>query len=233
MTLTATLSVSVPLHLLAEPPAGGSGSPAAVIGLHGYAMDAESMMTSVLKKVVPENVFVISLQGPHTTLVPGTESTARPKLAYHWGVSPDPKETRATHRAAVEAALAWAVEQGVDRDRIALVAFSQPTSFNYRLAFDPPGGRPLRAVVGLCGGLPGEWADTAPGSSASLRTAAFHVATKEDPFYSLERVAPFEERLRSRFRRAVFQLHEGPHRVPSASHDAIRAFLEDELAPVP
>src|SRR5206468_3176795 len=92
----------------------------------------------------------------------------------------------------------WLSSRDVDWDRISLAGFSQPCSFNYRVALDPPHGRPFRCVLGFCGGIPGEWAEGKP-TVAAIDTRVLHVSTREDPFYPLDRVASFQDSLGSRF----------------------------------
>ncbi len=179
-------------------------------------------------RLAPPAFLLISAQGPHSTLVPGAEGAgAERKIGFHWGVAPKPEENRATHRKAVAEAIRWAIENGGDPARISLAGFSQPCSFNYRLALDPPHGFPFRAIVSICGGIPGEWTANAPGTAASKATAVLHISAKEDPFYSGERIAPFRERLAARFGDVTHSLYEGGHRIPSASNDEIRKFLAE------
>lgn len=231
--LSATLAISVPLHLTARPPLeAGDGRPPILIGLHGYAMKGEEMM-AFLERLAPPDHLVVSLEGPHSTLIPAADGTPTPKSAFHWGVTPRVDEVRSGHRAAVEAAIRWAVETGGDPERVSLAGFSQPTSHNYRLAMNPPGGRPFRCVVGLCGGLPGEWMDGAPDAptEASKQTAVFHASTRSDQFYPMERIALFPPRLEARFRAVTFRVYDGGHRIPSAALDEARAFLAGAPAP--
>ena len=49
--------------------------------------------------------------------------------------------------------------------------------------------------------------------------------SREDEIYSLDKTAPYRERLAARFRSATHSLYDGGHRVPSASADEVRAFL--------
>jgi len=222
----ATLTLEVPFRLLAVPPREEvSGPPPVLVCLHGYAMDAETMKGLALR-FTPPGFLLISVEGPHTTLAPGTDAPpAEPKLGFHWGVSPRPQENRATHRKAVTAAVAWAIEHGGDPARVSLAGFSQPCSFNYRVALDPPHGRPFRALVAVCGGIPGEWKEPSPGTPASQAAAVLHVSTKEDPYYSMERAAPFRERLAARFGDVTHLTCDGGHRIPSAANEEIRRFL--------
>jgi len=235
-----TRRVSIPLHVLVDDPRpaaeqrlGASPRPPVLIGLHGYAMKAESLL-SILRRFVPEGFLTLALDGPQTTLVPGLEADPEKRHGRHWGVAKDPEENRDCHRQSVAHALQVAEECGADLDRVALCGFSQPCSFNYRLALDPPHGRPFRSVIGICGGVPGEWSDEAPlsgeqnasiGTSRPIPTSVLHVSTREDPFYPLERIAHFERRLAARFESVIHRLHDGPHRVPSAAFPEMRELL--------
>lgn len=225
--METSLTVEVPVRVLAEFPPAAGDHPPILIALHGYAQTA-SMMLPLAKAMAPEGFFVVVVEGPHSTLVEGPTGDVEPQRAFHWGVSPRVDENRATHRACVTAAIRWAEWKGGDPKRVSIAGFSQPTSFDYRLALDPPFDEPLRAVVGICGGLPGEWLgddDRPSGTAASRETAALHVATRDDEFYSLARVAPFEAHLAKRFRTAEVRYHDGGHRIPKDAIPAIREFL--------
>jgi predicted esterase len=228
-TLEATLSIPIPFRLIAERPSGDGPFPI-VLSIHGYAMDAVAML-ALSRRLVPEEALLVAPQGPFSTLVPGTEGSSDRKAGFHWGVSTDPRENRAAHRSAVAAALEWAAAQGGDRERTALLGFSQPCSLDYRLALDPPAGGPLRAVIGICGGIPGEWAEgEGRASDASRACDVLHVSTLEDPFYPLEKVARFSSPLAARFRCATHLVLPGGHRIPTAAQEPVRRFLVTALA---
>jgi predicted esterase len=218
----AFLSVEVPLRLLARPPEGRGPAPV-LLGMHGYGMDAESLL-AILGKVAPPSFLVVSLQGPHSTLVSGVDDPET-KKGFHWGVSPRAEDNRLVHRRAVVAALAWAAQNGGDRSRTVLAGFSQPCSFNYRLAATPPVGLHFGAVLAFCGGVPGEWTGPGEPTAASGAADVLHVSTNHDPYYPAARIAPYREILASRFRSAAHLLFDGGHRVPSASFADVRAFL--------
>ncbi len=220
----AFLSVEVPLRLLARHPEDGVGPAPILLGMHGYGMDAESFL-AVLAKAAPPEFLVVSLQGPHSTLTTGVDDPGT-KRGFHWGVSPRAEDNRLVHRRAVVAALAWATGNGGDRSRTVLAGFSQPCSFNYRLAADPPDGLPFSAVLAFCGGVPGEWTGPGEPTAASGAADVLHVSTNHDPYYPPDRIAPYREILASRFRTASHLLYDGSHRVPSASLPDVRAFLE-------
>jgi dienelactone hydrolase len=221
------LSIPVSFRLFADVPPGSNRDTPVVVALHGYAQDA-AMIRDVARRLSPEGAILLAPEGPFSTLAPGTESEATKKVGFHWGVHPKAEWNRGVHRAAVDAAISWALRNCGDADRVSLVAFSQPCSFNYRLALDPPHGRPFRAIVGICGGLPGEWlAENAmpEGTSASKRTAVLHVSTKDDPFYPAGKIEPYGRHLAARFGSAEHRLYDGGHRIPSAAADVIRAVL--------
>ena len=222
----AYTAIEVPLRLLVRDLAAEAPRPAPIVlGLHGYALDAPSLYP-VLCRMVPDSFLLVAVEGPHSTMVPGKELGADTPRGFHWGVSPRPWENRTAHRNAVEAAIRAAVERGGDAGRVGLVGFSQPCSFNYRLALDPPRGVPFRAIAGLCGGLPGEWTEAEPKATpASRATAVLHVSTKADPFFPVERVAGFAALLEARFAHVDFRLHDGAHRIPGKAIPEVRAFL--------
>lgn len=219
----AVLSVPIPLRLLAVGATGPERSAPILLGMHGYGHDAESLLP-VLLGIAPAGALVLSLQGPESALLEGT-NTSDPRRGFHWGVSPHAEDNRALHRASITEAIAWAGARGGDPNRVLLFGFSQPCSFNYRLALDPPGGVPFRAIAAICGGIPGEWTANEPGTSFSRETDVLHVSTRADEFYALEKVAPYRERLQARFRAVTHSLYDGGHRVPSASASEVRAFL--------
>ncbi len=192
--------------------------------MHGYGMDALPML-GLAKRFSPPSFLLASIRGPQSAYAPGA-SEGEQKVGFHFGVSPDAEDNRAFHRAAVAAAIEWAGRSGGDPERVSLVGFSHSCSFNYRLALAPPHGVPFRAIVGLCGGVPGEWKDDGvPGTSHSRTTPVLHISTRQDEWYPPEKVAPYRGRLEARFASAEHLFFDGGHRAPSASFDAIRAFL--------
>jgi predicted esterase len=224
-----SVPVSVRMRLLANVPEGPGPFPV-LLGLHGYAMRAKPLL-GLMRQFAPEGFLLVSMQGPHSAFVPGAELSAAGERGYHWGVSDTPADNQDGHRACLAAAIGWAVERGGDLNRISLCGFSQPCAHNYRASLGPPHGHPFRAIVGLCGGLPGDWVERAEapeGTVFSRETAALHISTLSDPYYPAERIAPFQAMLSKRFRIARHARYEGAHRAPSAAFPGIREFLAAE-----
>lgn len=227
--VSATISLPLPFHLVGERPDGDGPFPVAV-AIHGFAMDGATML-ALAQRLVPEGALLVAPQGPHSTLVPGTEAAAR-QVGYHWGVARDAVENRAIFRTAMTAAIDWAEEQGGDPARVALLGFSQPCSFAHRLALDPPHGLPFRGVVAICGGVPGEWLEgKGEATEASRATDVLHVSTLEDPWYPPEKITRFAPALAARFRSATHLVLPGGHRIPSAAQESVHRFLSDVLRP--
>ena len=217
--------IQVPLRLYPAEPREPSGGPAPVLlAMHGYAMSPLPML-GIARQLAPPSFLVVAIQGPQSAYAP-ENTPADPKVGFHFGVSPEADDNRATHRAAAAAAIAWAASHGGDPGRVSLVGFSHPCSFNYRLALHPPHEAPFRAVVAICGGLPGKWTDLdPPGTPFSKATHVLHISTRDDEWYPLEKTTPYRNRLAVRFASAEHLLFDGGHRAPSASFDAIREFL--------
>ena len=220
----ATTSISVPLQLFPRLPHAPPLFPL-LLGLHGYGMHAATLFP-LLARMAPDGWGVVAVEGPQSAFLPGEALGPSGARGFHWGVSPRHEDNQAVHRAAVAEAIAWSVARGADPARVSLVAFSQPCSFDYRLALAPPHGHAFRTVVALCGGLPGEWTEPGPGTPTSSATHALHVSTDADEYYPLERVAPFASLLVSRFASARHEIHHGGHRIPSTAIPVVRAFLE-------
>lgn len=221
----AVVSISVPLRLYsALPPEPGPGKAPVLLAMHGYAMTALPML-GLAKQFAPPSHLIVAIQGPQSAYAPDS-SPEEPKVGFHFGVSPDAEDNRAVHRAAVAAAIEWAAGHGGDPSRVSLAGFSHSCSFNYRLALAPPHGAAFRAVVALCGGVPGDWTpDGPPGTSLSKATPVLHVSTREDEWYALEKSTSFKNRLAPRFGSVEQLFFDGGHRAPSAAFPAIREFL--------
>jgi predicted esterase len=100
-----------------------------------------------------------------------------------------------------------------------LLGFSQSCALNYRFAFTHP--ERLRGVVGMCGGIPGDWET----STVYRKTQAdvFHLAGTRDEFYPPERVQDYERQLKTRARSVLFKSYDATHEiVPSMREDVVQ-----------
>ena len=82
-------------------------------------------------------------------------------------------------------------------------------------------------MVGICGGLPGDWpGDGEEAPYQATRAAALHLATREDQFYPPPVTELYPARLGKRIADVEFHLLEGGHRIPSTAQPLVRAWLE-------
>jgi predicted esterase len=86
----------------------------------------------------------------------------------------------------------------------------------------------LRGVVGICGGLPGDWETNE--SYKATAAAVFHLAGNQDEFYPPERVADYAAQLRLRSADVTFKGYEGGHDFVPEMRADIRAWLEAKLS---
>ena len=82
----------------------------------------------------------------------------------------------------------------------------------------------LQGVIGICGGLPGDWETSE--TYRPTEAAVFHLAGRLDEFYTPERVADYEQRLRLRARNVRFQSYEAAHEIVPEMRSDIRTWLE-------
>lgn len=187
------------------------------MALHGYGMTPEIML-ALTRKLLGPSPWIGALAAPfqhYGTLGPGAATV------YNWGTRDHWAEVMRVHHGMVEEGLTrLSRASGLAPDRLVLVGFSQPVGLNYRFALARPGR--LRAVLGLCGGVPGDW-EKLPGGEVTA--ALMHVARSEDEFYPGSQVERFAERLRTRASDVEYHLLPGPHRFPSQAGPLVGAWV--------
>ncbi len=216
-TLKAEIRLHYGLHQPAESPAP------LLIALHGYGANKRQMMREA-KQIAPPNFAIASLQGPHQHLKEPKEPDGPLRFGFGWLTNFKSEESVAVHHRALLDLIKTLSDEGVaDQKRIFLLGFSQSCALNYRFAFAQP--EVLRGVIGICGGLPGDWetSDTYHPTQA----AVFHLAGKLDEFYTPERVADYEQRLRLRASNVRFQSYEAAHEMVPEMRSDIREWLEE------
>ena len=130
-----------------------------LVALHGYG-DNKGRMMRVAREVAPEGFAVASLQGPHQHIKDPREPGGPLRYGFGWLTNFKPEESVALHHRALLDLVGALVEQQVARrDAVFLLGFSQTCALNFRFAFTH--AYALRGVVGVCGGLPGDWEESA------------------------------------------------------------------------
>ena len=198
----------------------GTTAPAPLlIALHGYGANKRQMMREA-QLMAPDNFAIASLQGFHQHIKEPREPGGPLRFGFGWLSNFRSEESQAIHHRALLDLINILSDEGVaDPARVFLLGFSQSCALNYRFAFTHPDR--LRGVIGICGGIPGDW-DT----SASYRPAQFdvlHLAGARDETYPPERVQDYERQLKTRARSVVFKTYDATHEiVPDMRADVVQ-----------
>jgi phospholipase/carboxylesterase len=214
-TLTAQIKLYYDLHVPANTPAP------LLIALHGYGANKRQIMREA-QQMAPEGFAIASLQGFHQHMKEPRETGGPLRFGFGWLTNFHPEESVAIHHQALLDLTSRLIEEGVaDPAQIFLLGFSQSCALNYRFAFTHP--ERLRGVIGMCGGLPGDWEtnDSYHGSELDV----FHLAGTRDEFYTPERVRDYESQLSSRARRVTFKSYDAAHEIVPQMREDVRQWL--------
>ena len=174
--------------------------------------------------MAPESFAIVSLQGFHQHMKEPKEPGGPLRFGFGWLTNYHPEESVAIHHQALLDLTQTLVSEGVaDAERIFLLGFSQSCALNYRFAFAHPDH--LRGVVGICGGLPGDW-ETGEHYQPS-NAAVLHLAGERDEYYPPARVADYEARLRLRAQSVEFKSYDAAHEVVPSMREDVRAWLSE------
>lgn len=195
-----------------------------LIALHGYGANKGQMMREA-RQMVPDDFAIASVQGFHQHIREPKEPGGPLRFGFGWLTNFRPEESWRIHHQALSVLIQELVAQGVaDPKRIFLLGFSQSCALNYRFAFSHP--KYLKGVIGICGGIPGDWETSL--LYHPTKAAIFHLTGKRDEFYSPDRVADYEERLRLRASNVSFKSYDAGHEVVEPMRADIRAWLKTD-----
>jgi len=193
-----------------------------LIALHGYGANKEQMMSEALQMAPPE-FTVASLQGVYQHLKAPKETGGPLRFGFGWLTNFRPEESVLLHHRAITDLIQRCVGDGiVAPERIFLLGFSQSCALNYRFAFSHP--NLLRGVIGICGGLPGDWESSQiyTQSNASI----FHLAGARDQLYPPERVADYKDQLTKRAQLVEFRSYDAGHEIVSEMREDVRSWMK-------
>lgn len=219
LTLKAEINLYYDLYKPARLPAP------LLIALHGYGANKRQMMREA-RQMAPESFAILSLQGFHQHIKEPKESGGPLRFGFGWLTNFHPEESVETHHQAIIEIISALTKASVaDPKRVFLLGFSQTCALNYRFAFTHPDL--LRGVIGICGGLPGDW-ETSENYKPTT-AAVLHLAGTRDDFYPPARVADYEERLGLRASDVSFESYDAAHEIVPAMRDDVRAWLVSKL----
>jgi phospholipase/carboxylesterase len=192
-----------------------------LLALHGYGANKRQMMREA-RLMAPESFAVASLQGFHQHIREPKEPGGPLRFGFGWLTNFKSDESIAIHHRALLDLIGQLITEGVvDRLRVFLLGFSQTCALNYRFAFSQPAT--LRGVIGICGGVPGDWetSDTYKKTEASV----LHLAGTRDEFYPPTRVAPYASQLLKRAEEVEFRSYDAAHEIIPEMREYVRQWL--------
>lgn len=203
-------------YLLRVPEAVDSRTPL-VVTLHGFGENPETML-QLTEKMFDQRPVIAALQGPNQFFLGADMS----KVGYGWITSRHPADSIRLHREMVLHVLEEAGREfAIPPERRLLAGFSQAVALNYRFAGTCPDA--VRGVVGVCGGVPGDWENP---SYHPVSAALLHIAGREDAYYAPGVTGQYLERLRLRAADVEFHMVDGGHRMPSAGSLIVGKWLQ-------
>jgi len=196
-----------------------------LIALHGYGANKRQMMREALA-MAPDGFAIASLQGFHQHLKEAKEPGGPLRFGFGWLTNFHAEESvEIHHRALLELMQALIGEGAANPRRIFLLGFSQTCALNYRFAFAHPDH--FRGVIGICGGLPGDWETSE--IYKPTEAGVLHLAGTRDEYYPPSRVADYQERLRMRAQNVEFKSYDAAHEIVPAMREEVKTWLEREL----
>ena len=194
-----------------------------LIALHGYGANKRQMMREA-RQMAPETFAILSLQGFHQHMKEPKEPGGPLRFGFGWLTNFHPEDSVGVHHQALLDLVEKLVTEGViDPKRVFLLGFSQTCALNYRFAFTHP--ELLRGVIGVCGGIPGDWETSE--IYKPTQAAVLHLTGAKDEFYPPTRVSDYEERLRMRARDVEFNTYDAAHEIVPAMREDIKTWLEN------
>jgi predicted esterase len=212
-----TFSARLDCHYLLRQPNHVDPQTLLVVALHGFGQNAQMMLPLTARMFGP-NHAIASLEGPNQFFLDSNVS----RVGYGWNTNRHAASSIRLHHDMVQHVLNDAGrEYGIPPSRRILVGFSQPVSLNYRFVATCPDQ--VRGVVGVCGGLPGDWET---GVYQAVTASVLHIARREDEFYPPTVTEQYAGRLRIRVMDVEFHLMDGGHTFPSKGHPIAESWLE-------
>jgi phospholipase/carboxylesterase len=177
--------------------------------------------------IAPDSFAIAALQGPHQHLKDPKEPGGPLRFGFGWLTNFRPEESVAVHHRALLDLIDSLTADGVaDPARIFLLGFSQSCALNYRFAFTHP--NVLRGVIGICGGIPGDWEDSE--LYQPTKGAVFHLTGERDEFYPPVRTSNYAAQLRQRANDVEFRSYDAGHEIVQPMRDEILMWLEVRAA---
>jgi predicted esterase len=198
-------------------PEGSTNAPL-MIAVHGYGAHKRYMMREA-RAVAPDDFVIASVQGPHQHFRP-TENGYR--IGFGWLTEHKPEEYVRLHHDFLLRVIDKLNDDGViDPSRVYLYGFSQSCALNFRFAFTHP--EVARAIVAVCGGIPGDL-ETNP-IYRPFPADTLYLYGDDDEFYTQEKFEAYEDKLRGMLTNYTSKKYVAKHEITEEMRADIRDFL--------
>ncbi len=203
----------------------GEGKHPLLIALHGYGASKRQMMREA-RLLAPEGFAIASLQGFHQHIKEPKVKDGPLRFGFGWLTNFRPEDSVALHhRALLDLIDTLCEEQTADMERIFLLGFSQTCALNFRFAFTH--AEILRGVIGICGGIPGDWETN--DKYARTNASVLYLHGEQDEFYPPARVADYAARLQERASDVEAKSYQAAHELVPAMREDVRAWLQARI----
>lgn len=190
-----------------------------LIAVHGYGAHKRYMMREA-RHVAPENFVIASVQAPHHHYRPTSDGF---RIGFGWLSDVNSAEYVALHHAFLLNVIDKLNADGlIDKSEIYLYGFSQACALNFRFAFTHPDV--AVGVIGVCGGIPGDLDTNENYKPFDART--FYLYGNDDEFYTQEKFAGFDAKLRSTLPNYESKHYVAKHEITQEMRDDISRFLQ-------
>ena len=216
-----TLPAEIKIYYDFDAPADETTPRPLLVALHGYGANKRQMMREA-RLLAPEGFAVASLQGFHQHIREPKEEGGPLRYGFGWVTNFRPEDSIELHHRALLDLVASLVDESIaDKNRVFLLGFSQSCALNYRFAFTH--AETLRGVVGICGGLPGDWDESV--LYRQTRASVLHLTGERDEFYPPSRVQSYAEQLGTRARDVEVRAYDAGHEITEPMRADVRAWL--------
>jgi predicted esterase len=213
--VTAEIKLYYDLHIPEDSP----GRQPLLISVHGYGAHKRYMMREA-RLVANENFVIASLEGPHQHFRPAKDGGYR--TGFGWLTDQRSEESVALHHEFVLDVIdRLSADEVIDPERVYLFGFSQACALNFRFAFTHPDV--LAALVGVCGGVPGDLETNPKYKPFDAKT--FYLYSDDDEFYKPEQFRSFDEKLKERLPNYTSREYKAKHEITDEMRRDIKNFL--------
>jgi predicted esterase len=192
-----------------------------LFAVHGYGAHKRYMMREA-RAVAGERFVIASIQGPHQHFRPTDDGY---RVGFGWLTDHKPQEYVALHHRFINQVAEKLAARGLadTSHGLYLYGFSQACALNFRFAFTYP--EVVKAVVGVCGGIPGDL-ETNP-AYKPLDAKTLYLYGDDDEFYTQEKLAGFDQKLKERIPNYTSKKYAAKHEITEEMREDIREFLKD------